>query len=206
VALLRVFVGALALYLVLIAHLGKDRRRAKSAQGKAHVSAVNQKNHGNRYKRGKDGKKVLAHRGGSGKGKGRASPASKKRGEPAKPATRKPTISKPTVEDDDPFADDPFGEDYGSEPESAEDEKQRKYEDKLMRDMEKAERSRLYETLLDAGGLQTRDDLREEYSQIPNTYKRKDGLPGDEMAEYLDYYHPEFGIRDERDLIDYLAS
>ncbi len=72
--------------------------------------------------------------------------------------------------------------------------------------MEKAERSRLREVILEGGGLKTRDELRNEYSQIPNVYKRKDGTAGDEMAEYLATYYPEFGIEDERDLIDYLAA
>ena len=105
-------------------------------------------------------------------------------------------------DDDDPF-NDPF--DGASDEEDPEEAEQRKYEEKLLRDMEKADRQRLRGAVLEAGGLQTRDDLREEYREIPNTYKRKNGLPGDEMAEYLATYFPEFGVQDERDLIDYLS-
>jgi hypothetical protein len=110
--------------------------------------------------------------------------------------------------EDDPFADDdPFNEDYGpNEPESEEAQEQRRYEEKLLRDAEKADRSKLHGAIIDAGGLKTRDALREEYREIPNTFKRRDGLAGDEMAEYLGMYYPELGIEDERDLIDYLAS
>jgi len=103
--------------------------------------------------------------------------------------------------------DDPFNEDYGEDkPKTKEEKQQERYEAKLLRDMEKAARSAVRTAVLDAGGLKTRDDLREEYSEIPNTYKRRDGMPGDEMAEYLSMYYPEYGIEDERDLIDFLAS
>lgn len=60
---------------------------------------------------------------------------------------------------------------------------------------------------MDAGGIATHaDQLREEYRSIPNTYKRRDGLPGDEMAEYLAMYHPELGIETENDLIEVLSD
>lgn len=111
-------------------------------------------------------------------------------------------VSKTNIPDDD----DPFAEDFGDDPLSEEELAQQKYEAKILRDIEKDERSRLHSIVHETGGLKTRDSLREEYSEIPNTFKRKDGLPGDEMAEYLSSYYPEFGIEDERDLIDYLAS
>lgn len=103
--------------------------------------------------------------------------------------------------------DDPFKEDYGpNEKKSKEDQQRERYEERMLRAMEKAERSRLFSAIRDAGGLQTRADLREEYADIPNTYKRRDGLPGDEMADHLATYFPEFGIESERDLIDFLAA
>ena len=115
-----------------------------------------------------------------------------------------PAAKKPSILDDD---DDPFNEDFGSdEPTSKEDEERERYEAKILRDLEKAERSRVFQSVQENGGLQTRDDLREEYAGIPNTYKRRDGTPGDEMAEYLAAYYPEFGIEDERYLIDFLAA
>lgn len=121
-------------------------------------------------------------------------------------------VASRAVADNDPFGEDdplgdPFGEDFGSDEDEDEDAAERqKYEDRLMREMEKAEKGALMNAIKEAGGLQTRDDLREEYRQIPNTYKRTDGIPGDEMAEYLSMYYPEFGIEDERDLIDYFAE
>lgn len=100
---------------------------------------------------------------------------------------------------------DPFGEDFG-DPESAEtgeEREAREYEAKILRDLERDERSNLHTAILDAGGIQTRADLREEYREIPNTFKRKDGMPGDEMADYLKTYYPELGIEDENDLLDF---
>lgn len=108
-------------------------------------------------------------------------------------------FAKPVIDDDDdPFADDPFAPDP-EDPEA-------KHEAGLLKKLEKEERSRFHSIIHEAGGIKTRPDLREEYSQVPNTFKRKDGLPGDEMAEYIAMYYPEFGIEDERDLIDYLAA
>lgn len=104
--------------------------------------------------------------------------------------------------------DDPFSEDYGmyEEEKSSEQLARERYELRQMRALEKQERSRVHSIVMEAGGLRTRDDLREEYSEIPNTFKRRDGLPGDEMADYFKEYYPELGIEDERDLIDFLAS
>jgi hypothetical protein len=116
--------------------------------------------------------------------------------------TRPASITQKVVNDDDPFS-----EDYGdNEPLSKEEKQRERYEDQQVRALEKAERSRLHGIIHEAGGLKTRDALREEYAGIPNTFKRKDGASGDEMAEYLATYYPEFGIEDERDLIDYLAA
>ena len=106
--------------------------------------------------------------------------------------------------DDDPF-DDPFSDDSDA-PKSKEEKQREKYEQRQIREQEKAERSRLYQNILEVGGLKTRDELREEYAGIPNTYKRRDGLPGDEMAEYLNTYYPEYGIETEDDLIQFLAA
>lgn len=120
---------------------------------------------------------------------------------PAKTPEKKSVFAKP-VEDDDPFA-----EDYGeNEAKSKEDKQRERLEAKLLADMERADRAKLYRAIMDQGGLKTRADLREEYAGIPNTFKRKDGLPGDEMADHLALYYPELGIESERDLIDYLAA
>ena len=110
---------------------------------------------------------------------------------------------KPLVQDED----DPFAEDFGDdEPKSKEDLARGRLEAKLIADMEKADRQKVYRAIQDQGGLKTRPDLREEYAGIPNTFKRKDGLPGDEMADHLATYYPELGIESERDLITYLAA
>lgn len=84
-------------------------------------------------------------------------------------------------------------------------EERRRYEKSVLRQAEKITTS-LYRAIIDAGGLQTNPALREEYRQIPNTFKRKDGLPGDVMAEYLSTHHPGFGVKDERSLIDVLRA
>jgi hypothetical protein len=102
--------------------------------------------------------------------------------------------------------DDPFAEDYGdNEEKSAEEKRQERQESQLLKKMEKEERSRLYNVFQEVGGLKTRADLKEEYRAIPNNLKRTDGLPGDEMAEYLSTYYPEFGIESENDLLDFFA-
>ena len=102
--------------------------------------------------------------------------------------------------------DDPFAEDYGpNEEETPEQKRQRKMEEALLRQMEKADRSKLYNAIMEQGGIKTRDDLREEYRAIPNNLKRKDGMAGDEMAEYLGTYYQELGIYSENDLLDYFA-
>ncbi|MDP9438938.1 MAG: hypothetical protein M3P49_09355, partial [Actinomycetota bacterium] len=88
---------------------------------------------------------------------------------------------------------------------SDEDRERKRYEERVIRQMERKEGSSLYRIIIDAGGIQTGDDLREESRGIPNAYKRRDGLARDVMAEYLKEHHPEFGISDERSLIDVLA-
>lgn len=103
--------------------------------------------------------------------------------------------------------DDPFNEDFGpNKKKSKEDQRREREEAQVLKQMEKEERGKLHTIIRDAGGIKTRDDLREEYRGIPNNFKRKDGMPGDEMAEYLGMYFPELGIESERDLIDYFAA
>jgi hypothetical protein len=143
----------------------------------------------------KAGKAAAASRG---KGKGSLKPPKPEK----KPG---PAAKKPSPFDDD--LDDPFNEDWGpNDPITPEDKEQARYEARQLAALEKAERSRVYGIVQEAGGLKTRDDLREEYAEIPNTFKRKDGIDGDEMADYLKTYYPEFGIEDERDLVDFLAA
>jgi hypothetical protein len=64
-SLIKTFVALCVVFFVLALHLGVDRRKARSAKGKAHVAALRQKNHGNRYKKTSGGKRVLSHRGGA---------------------------------------------------------------------------------------------------------------------------------------------
>lgn len=108
----------------------------------------------------------------------------------------------PVVEDDDPFA-----EDDGAEPETPEERRQRKYEERLLKEMEKADRAKLYSAIRDTGGIDPTPGLKEEYKTIPDAYGGGGkGLPGDAMAEYLNTYFPELGIETERDLLDYFSD
>ena len=91
----------------------------------------------------------------------------------------------------------------GKEQETKEERQARKYEEKQIRAMEKAQTSALYNAIMENGGIKTSDTLREEYRNIPNTFIRTDGLPGDEMADMLATYYPELGIESENDLIDF---
>lgn len=111
------------------------------------------------------------------------------------------------LDEDDPF-DDPFNEDWGEDEdaETPEDRERAQYEAKLLREMKRDEIKALSSAILDAGGIQTRADLREEYREIPNHYKRRDGLAGDVMAEYLGVHHPELGIETENDLLDFFLN
>lgn len=77
------------------------------------------------------------------------------------------------------------------------------YEARITRRLVKEERSRFYQTIMDLGGIQVHDDeLRKEYRAIPNAYKRRDGLAGDEMASMLAEEYPQYGVTDERSLIE----
>ena len=119
-------------------------------------------------------------------------------------AQRRPSVfaGRPAVEDDDPFA-----EDFGPvDPKTKEDLQRERMEAQLIRQMEKADRQKVYQAIQEQGGLKTNAALQEEYSGIPNTFKRKGGMGGDEMADHLATYYPELGIQTERDLIDYLAA
>lgn len=80
------------------------------------------------------------------------------------------------------------------------------YQNRVMRQMETQERGDLNRAIMEAGGIQTSDTLREEYQAIPDTFKRRDGLSGDVMADYLFNHHPELGIETEDDLIQYFAD
>lgn len=94
----------------------------------------------------------------------------------------------------------------GGGDEASDEEREKEDEARLIRHLEKEERSRLYRAVMEFGGLKTRgSELREEYRAIPNVYKRKEGLPGDEMADLLATHYPDLCIRDERGLIDELT-
>lgn len=107
---------------------------------------------------------------------------------------------------DDPL-DDPFNEDWGDgdDEETEEDLARERYEERTLRDIDRNTRS-LHDIIMEQGGIKTNPALREEYRAIPNTYKRKDGLSGDEMADHLGRHHPEFGIETEGDLLDYFRD
>lgn len=108
---------------------------------------------------------------------------------------------------DDPFADDdPFAEDYDDEPETDEEREQRLYEERVLKETQYNETSRLLEVILTEGGIRTSDALREEYRAIPNVYKRRDGMAGDDMALVLSDAYPEFGIHSERDLLEFFED
>lgn len=100
---------------------------------------------------------------------------------------------------------DAWDDDDEDEPQSDEDKEREKHEAKVLREMEYNERGRLHDIVLAEGGIRTSDALREEYRQIPNTYKRRDGMAGDDMAAILAESHPEFGIESENDLLDFFA-
>lgn len=160
--------------------------------------------HLGRFKKARQAGKSVAEatkiaRGGSPKKSGGALAERIRSGSGPQKSERKSVIAKP-IDDDDPFA-----EDYGKEEETPDQKRQRRMEEALVRKMEQEDRSKLYAAIIDVGGIKTRDDLREEYRAIPNNLKRKDGLAGDEMAEYLGTYYQELGIYSENDLLDYFA-
>ena len=174
----------------LAAHLGRFRKARKA--GLSTKAALKVAKGGGSPKKSAGEKKV----GAGGLADRVRSSSSPKSGNKVSVLAKKPAV------DDDPFAED-FGDD---EPKSKEDLQRERMEAKLLADMEKADRQKVYRAIQDQGGLKTRPDLREEYAGIPNTFKRKDGLPGDEMADHLATYYPELGIESERDLITYLAA
>lgn len=103
---------------------------------------------------------------------------------------------------------DPFTENYARKDDdkvSPEERKQKRYESRLLRAWAKAERSRLLDIIRAQGGIATPSDLKEEYQGISNAFKNQNGISSDEMAVHLATQHPEFGVRDERSLIDVLS-
>jgi hypothetical protein len=133
-----------------------------------------------------------------------ASPAEARKAARGGKEKRKLSTSERARRKSDP--DDPFAEDYGpNEAETPEQKRQRKMEEAILRKMEKEDRSNLYNAVMEQGGIKPSGELQEEYRQIPKHLKRKDGLAGDQMAEYLATYYAELGIRDENDLLDYFA-
>lgn len=90
--------------------------------------------------------------------------------------------------------------------EDYDDEKAARWQARELREAEASEPSVFDIVVTEAGGLKAHDDddLRGEYSEIPPVFRRKDGLPGDELADYLAAHHPGLGVRDERDLIELL--
>ncbi len=85
-----------------------------------------------------------------------------------------------------------------------EEEAKKRYEKRIVQEGDKAERSILREAILTIGGMATHKDgtLQEELSSIPNTLKRKNGLPPDVVAEYLSLSRPELGVEDEVGLLE----
>lgn len=70
-----------------------------------------------------------------------------------------------------------------------------------------AETSSLFSYIIEQGGIRpSSEDLREEYREIPPTYRRPDGVPGDEMADLLATDRPELGIETERDLLEFFET
>lgn len=85
--------------------------------------------------------------------------------------------------------------------------KRQRVEARILEAMERADTSKLYAAVMEQGGIRpSTPDLAEEYREIPPSYRRPDGLPGDEMAEHLAVHMPELGIRDERDLLAFFAD
>lgn len=122
---------------------------------------------------------------------------------PEKKERRSVIAKRPALDPDD----DPFGEDYGPEEEKTPEQKaQERMEQALIRKMEKEDRARVYAIIVEQGGLKTRPELREEYAAVPNVYKRRDGMDGDELADVLARNYPELGIESENDLLDFLAA
>lgn len=80
-------------------------------------------------------------------------------------------------------------------------------EARIVAEMERADTSKLYAAILEQGGIRpSTPDLAEEYRAIPPSYRRPDGMAGDQMAEHLSVHMPELGIQDERDLLAFFAD
>jgi hypothetical protein len=113
-----------------------------------------------------------------------------------------------------PFApqeeEDPFTENYsknGDDEGSAKERKQKRLQSRMLRAWKRAEFARLSQIISDQGGIAPTGDLKEEYQGIPKALKnKKNGRSGDDMAQFLATNHPEFGIKDERSLIDVLSG
>lgn len=196
----------LALIAALPLHLRKDRREGSHRQ----------KTHGNRYS-GSGSSRTLTKAGGSGKGGSgnkKSAGATINRIRSEKSSKKRSERPKYTWKPEDDYDDDDLDfigkgsstNESRGESSAPTKSQQQKREEKMIRDMEKAERSRTFKAVMDNGGLKTNDALREEYAGIPNTYKRRDGMAGDEMAEMFSMYYPELGIESERDLIDFLVG
>lgn len=88
-----------------------------------------------------------------------------------------------------------------------EETEQARYERKILEEMEKQDASKLYGAIMAQGGIRvSTEDLREEYRNVPPSYRRPDGMPGDQMAEHLATHLPELGIQSENDLLAYFAE
>lgn len=102
----------------LITHLGRDRRKARSAKGRAHVQVIHQKNHGNRYGI-RRGRRVLTKVGGEGKArrgrgadKGKKIAGTRKPPEPEAVKKLKAAVAKKA----EPFAEAPTHDGKGKTP------------------------------------------------------------------------------------------
>lgn len=86
-------------------------------------------------------------------------------------------------------------------------EEQDRYERRVRDEFISAETRDLFTFVIENGGIRpSTPDLREEYREIPKNYRRKDGMPGDEMAELLATHRPELRIESERDLLEFFAA
>jgi hypothetical protein len=82
-----------------------------------------------------------------------------------------------------------------------------KYEKRILEQMQRDDASKLYGAIMAQGGIRvSTEDLREEYRNIPKSYRRPDGLPGDQMAEHLATHLPELGITSENELLAYFSE
>lgn len=78
---------------------------------------------------------------------------------------------------------------------------------RILRKLEEAAASDLYAEVMAQGGIRpSTPDLREEYRAVPPSYRRPDGMPGDQMAEHLQANRPELGVTDENSLLAFFES